>query len=190
MIALGILGSTRGTDLQAIMDAIHEKKLDAVIKLVVSNKKDAYILERASQHHCKALFVDSKDVSREEYDEMISTLMKNEQVDLIILIGYMRILSDTFVNDWQHKIINVHPSLLPDFAGGMDGHVHQQVLDAGRKETGCTVHLVTKDVDAGPILVQKKCDVLCDDTADTLKKRVQALEGQALIEAIHLLAGK
>jgi phosphoribosylglycinamide formyltransferase-1 len=190
MISLGILGSTRGTDMQAIIDAIQQKALCANIKIVLSNKKDAYILERARQHHLNAQFVDPRERSREAFDEIISDRLQAAQVNLIILIGYMRILSEGFVSKWQNKIINVHPSLLPDFAGGMDSNVHQQVLDAGAQETGCTVHIVTEKVDAGPILVQKKCEVFPHDTVETLKKRVQALEGQALIEAINLLAGK
>lgn len=190
MIALGILGSTRGTDMQAIIDAIQNKTLAAKINLVVSNKQNAFILERARQNNLKTLFVDPKDSSRENYDQIISDSMRENAVDLIVLIGYMRILSKAFVNDWQNKIINVHPSLLPDFAGGMDINVHQHVINAGRKETGCTVHRVTEDIDAGPILVQKKCEVMLDDTVETLKKRVQQLEGQALIEAINIIGGE
>lgn len=188
MISLAIMGSTRGTDMQAIIDAIQEKKLAAQIHLVISNKENAYILERARHYNLKTVFVDPKGITRESYDNRISSLMKDAKIDLIILIGYMRILSDGFVRDWQNKIINVHPSLLPAFAGGMDSDVHQQVLEAKVKETGCTVHIVTEKVDSGPIVVQKKCDVLQNDTVETLKKRVQALEGQALIEAITVLA--
>lgn len=189
-LSLGILGSTRGTDMQAIIDAIEQKSVAANINIVVSNKKDAYILERARQYNIKSLFVDPKDKIRETYDQILSDIMHAEQAELIVLIGYMRILSTQFVRDWQSKIINVHPSLLPQFAGGIDSNVHQQVLDAGVHETGCTVHIVTEKVDAGPILVQKKCEVLVDDTVETLKSRVQLLEGQALIEAITLLAGQ
>jgi phosphoribosylglycinamide formyltransferase-1 len=185
MISLGIMGSTRGTDMQAIIAAIQEKTLAARINLVVSNKKEAYILERARQHQLKEMFVDSAGTTRETYDQKISLLMQAEKVDLIILIGYMRILSEAFVKEWENKIINVHPSLLPDFAGGMDGDVHAKVLAAKVKQTGCTVHIVTKNVDAGPILVQKKCEVFANDTVETLKQRVQQLEGDALIEAIR-----
>ena len=184
MMSLGIMGSTRGTDMQAIIEAIQQKNLAASIDMVVSNKEEAYILERARQNSLKALFVDPKGMTRESYDQTISDIMRSINVDLIVLIGYMRILSDTFVKNWQNKIINVHPSLLPDFAGGMDRDVYACVLNAGVKETGCTVHLVTENVDAGPILIQKKCEVFSNDTVETLKKRVQALEGQALIEAI------
>lgn len=185
--SLGILGSTRGTALQKIFAKIAQNQLPAEVKLVVSNKKDAYILSRAEEHAIPALFLDPKGLSREAYDQKLSALFTEHAVDLIILIGYMRILSDEFVKTWHGKMINVHPSLLPAFAGGMDQAVHQAVLDAGVQESGCTVHYVTEEVDAGPILTQKKCPVLTNDTVETLKTRVQALEGDALVEAILLI---
>jgi len=182
---LGILGSTRGTDMLAIIAAIQQKRLSASIEIVVSNKADAVILERAKTHGLPTKFVNPQGLTRESYDNEISDLLRRNKVELIVLIGYMRILSAAFVADWRNKIINVHPSLLPAFAGGMDQDVHQAVLDAGIKETGCTVHYVTEEVDAGPILVQKRCDVLPDDSIESLRTRVQALEGEALIEAIR-----
>jgi phosphoribosylamine--glycine ligase len=185
--SLGILGSTRGTDLQAIIDAIEQKRLAAHLKVVVSNKENAYILERARKHELPAIFLDP---TQAEFETKLSEIFRRSAVDFIILIGYMRILSADFVKEWQHKIINVHPSLLPAFAGGMNQHVHQSVLESGEKKTGCTVHIVTEEVDAGPILVQKECDVLPGDTVETLKQRVQILEGDALIEAIQLLVDK
>lgn len=185
MSQLGILGSTRGTDLQAIIDAILQKTLEASIRVVISNNEDAYILERAKQHSLTAIFVNPKDVSRQAYDQKISHMLQAHDVDLVILIGYMRILSDEFVATWRNKLINIHPSLLPAFAGGIDQNVHQAVLDSGIKETGCTVHYVTEEVDAGPIIIQKKCSVLATDNIETLKARVQQLEGRALVEAIQ-----
>jgi len=187
MIRLGILGSTRGTSLQPIIDAIREQRLPASIESVISNKPDAFILQRAKEEGITAQFIDPKEKTREDYDKKISALFRACQVDLIVLIGYMRILSKDFVEEWRNKMINVHPSLLPAFAGGMDKNVHQAVLDSGVKETGCTVHYVTEAVDAGPVLVQKKCAVKADDTVDSLKKRVQQLEGEALIQAIESL---
>lgn len=184
---LAILGSTRGTDMLAIIAAIEQKRLHAKIEIVVSNKSDAGILQHATQHHLKTRFIDPKNTSRAEYDKTISALLRPLSIDLIVLIGYMRILSAEFVREWKNKIINIHPSLLPAFAGSMDHHVHQAVLNAGVEETGCTVHYVTENVDAGPILIQKKCAVLPSDTADTLKQRVQILEGEALVEAIMML---
>ena len=184
IIHLATLGSTRGTDLQAIIDAIESNELNAKIEIVISNKPDAYILERAKKHNLLTQFVENKNKTREEFDGEVIKILEKYPVDLIILIGYMRILSPEFVHHYQSKIINVHPSLLPAFAGGMDLNVHEEVVKAGVKETGCTVHLVDEGVDTGKILLQKKCAVEPNDTAETLKAKVQKLEGEALIEVI------
>lgn len=187
-IKLAILGSTRGTNLAAIMDAIASGKLDAEIKIVISNKADAFILERARNLGLRAEFIDPTGLSREAFDEKVSQRLRQASVDLIVLIGYMRILSAAFCAEWDKKIINIHPSLLPAFAGKMDLAVHAAVLAEGVPETGCTVHYVTADVDAGPILLQKKCVVQPGDSPEALKARVQQLEGAALVEAIAGLA--
>jgi phosphoribosylglycinamide formyltransferase 1 len=188
MIRLGILGSTRGTNLEALIEAIKRKRLSASVAIVVSNKPDAIILERAITHGLPGRFIDPTGLTREEYDQNVSSLLHQYAIDLIVLVGYMRILSDRFVMQWANKMINVHPSLLPAFAGKMDLDVHRAVLESGVKETGCTVHYVTQEVDAGPIILQTTCPVLSDDTPDMLKQRVQQLEGDALVEAIKLIS--
>jgi len=190
IIRLGILGSTRGTNMLAITAAIKKKQLAATIEIVISNKRDAIILERAATQQLPQQFVDATGLTREQYDHKVSTLLREAHVDLIVLIGYMRILSADFVRDWENKIINVHPSLLPDFAGMMDLHVHRAAIAAGVKESGCTVHYVTAEVDAGPIVLQKKCPVFADDTPERLKERVQQLEGAALVEAIGVMGSE
>ncbi len=184
-IHLAILGSTRGTNLQAIIEAIAEKKLDAVIDVVVSNKADSFILERAKARNIPTLCLDSTGKTREHYDRELLTAVQEYPIDLILLIGYMRILSPTFVRAYKNKILNVHPSLLPAFAGGMDMNVHEEVLKSGVKETGCTIHLVDEGVDTGKILLQKKCKVETDDTVETLKAKVQRLEGEAWVEVLN-----
>lgn len=181
---LGILGSTRGTHLAALVEAIQQQRLSATIEMVISNKPHTGILERAQSYGLFTQFIDPQGLTREQYDQQVSALLQQHTVDLIVLLGYMRILSGDFVTTWENKIINVHPSLLPAFAGKMDLDVHRAVLAAGVKETGCTVHFVTQDVDAGPILLQKKCPVYPGDTPEELKKRVQQLEGEAIIEAL------
>lgn len=188
MIRLGILGSTRGTNLDAIVTAINNKQLTAAIEIVISNKSTAPILERAKSHGLTAEFIDPADLTRAAFDAKISALLKYHAVDLVVLIGYMRILSAEFISVWTDKIINVHPSLLPAHAGKMDLDVHRAVIAAGEQETGCTVHFVTEQVDAGPILLQKKCRVQISDTAEELKDRVQKLEGLALVEAVRLFS--
>ncbi len=184
---IAILGSTRGTVLEAIINAIKDNTLSVEIGVVASNKSEAYILERARNHHLITEYVNPGNLSRDDYDEKLSSIFTSYQIDLIVLIGYMRLLSNAFVSHWRNKLINVHPSLLPAFAGGMDQSVHAAVLESGIKETGCTVHYVTEEVDAGPILMQKKCNVYSTDTIESLKSRVQELEGQALIEVIQKL---
>jgi phosphoribosylglycinamide formyltransferase 1 len=183
-INLIILGSTRGTDLQFIIDSIESGDLNAKINLVLSNKVDAYILERSKNHNLNTICIESKGKKRQEYDQILGDEIAKYDFDIIVLIGYMRILSDSFVDRFEDKIINVHPSLLPKFAGGMDCDVHEEVIKSGEKTTGCTVHMVSKLVDGGQILLQKTCEVLLSDTRDTLKARVQELEGKALVEVI------
>ncbi|HAU1150413.1 TPA: phosphoribosylglycinamide formyltransferase [Legionella pneumophila] len=190
MIRLGILGSTRGTNMLALVDAINEGILKTTIEIVISNKPDAIILEKAKLLGLNTQFVNPEGLNRIDFDKKVSDILINHQVDLVVLIGYMRILSADFVNKWNKRVINVHPSLLPAFAGKMDMDVHQAVLDSGLMETGCTIHYVTEEVDAGPIILQKKCPILEGDTPQTLKARVQQLEGIALIDAINLIALK
>ena len=187
MIRLGVLGSTRGTDLEAILSAINNKKLAAEVSVVISNRENAYILTRAKNHNVPSFFISHKDKSREEFDRDVTTILKQYNVELVLLIGFMRILSAEFCQAWRDRVLNVHPSLLPKYAGGMDMNVHEEVLKNGDHETGCTIHFVTETVDGGPVLVQKRCTVETNETMATLKLKVQALEGGAFIEAIQLI---
>jgi phosphoribosylglycinamide formyltransferase-1 len=187
MTRLGVLGSTRGTDLEAILSAINNKKLAAEVSVVISNREKAYILTRAKNHKVPSFFISHKDKSREEFDRNVTTILKQYKVELVLLIGFMRILSAEFCQAWRDRVLNVHPSLLPKYAGGMDMNVHEEVLKNGDHETGCTIHFVTETVDDGPVLVQKRCTVETNETMATLKLKVQALEGGAFIEAIQLI---
>ena len=189
MIKIGVLGSTRGTDLQAVIDSINKKELVAEVAVVISNKKGAYILKRAEQNKIPSVFLSHKGLKRKVFDRKITNILKKNSVELILLIGFMRVLSSGFCQEWRDRLINVHPSLLPKYAGGMDSSVHEEVIKNGEKETGCTIHFVTEDVDGGPILIQKKCRVDDDDTVETLKAKVQQLEGIAFIESIKLIQG-
>ena len=190
MIRLGVLGSTKGTDLQAILDAIQNHALDAEVVVVVSNRKKSFILERARHHNIPDVFVSQKGKTRDEFDREITAALLQHNADLVLLVGFMRILSAEFCRKWQDRILNVHPSLLPKYAGGMDTNVHEEVLRNGDMETGCTIHFVTEEVDAGPILIQRKCAVTGEDTVESLKTKVQQLEGMAFIEAIEMIANK
>jgi len=189
MIKIGVLGSTRGTDLQAVIDSINNKELVAEVAVVISNKKGAYILKRAEENKIPSVFLSHKGLKRKEFDRKITNILKKNSVELILLIGFMRVLSSDFCQEWRDRLINVHPSLLPKYAGGMDSSIHEEVIKNGEKETGCTIHFVTEDVDGGPILIQKKCRVDDDDTVETLKAKVQQLEGIAFIESIKLIQG-
>lgn len=191
MFRIGVLASTKGTDLQAIIDEMKAGKMEGIeLSVVISNKKDAYAIERAQSQGYKAIFVDPKNLTREEFDEKVADILDENKVDLVVLIGYMRILSPNFIKRFSHKIINVHPALIPKFSGKnfFGANVHSAVLSAGEKETGMTIHYVDEEVDSGEIIVQKKCEVLPADTAETLKERVQALEKKWYPEIIRQLA--
>jgi formyltetrahydrofolate-dependent phosphoribosylglycinamide formyltransferase len=185
MIRLGVLGSTNGTDLQVILESVKAKKINAIVNVVISNKRNAYILKRGQNHGLPSIFINHKDKKRESFDSELTSTLEKYNVEYILLIGFMRILSSTFCKRWRHKIINVHPSLLPKYSGGMDMNIHEQVIKNGDKESGCTIHFVTEELDRGPILIQKKCKVNTNETPETLKVKVQGLEGIAFIEAIN-----
>ena len=184
-LKVGVLGSTRGTALQGILDAIAAGSIDAEIVLVVSDKQHAPILERAAKYGVRGLFLSPAGLKREAYDEQVSEALHEAGAELVLLIGYMRIVSAKFVGTWHGRLLNVHPSLLPAFGGLMNQKVHEAVLVAGVSETGCTIHQVTEDVDGGPIVLQKRCAVLPGDTAEMLKDRVQALEQAAFVEVLQ-----
>ncbi|MBA64478.1 MAG: phosphoribosylglycinamide formyltransferase [Candidatus Marinimicrobia bacterium] len=190
MIRLGVLGSTNGTDLQAILDAIELKQLKSKLATVISNNKKAFILKRAEKYRIPSYYISHKNIDRETFDRKVTEILIEHKVDLVLLIGFMRILSKSFCQEWRGKILNVHPSLLPKYAGGMDTNVHEEVLKNKDDETGCTIHFVTDEVDGGPIFIQKKCSVDPKDTIKSLKTKVQKLEGEAFLEAIPLFENK
>lgn len=184
-LRIAVLGSTRGTDLQAIIDAIENGALHADLKLVVSNRKDAFILERAAKYN--PVYIPSAKRTRAAFESDVCTeIEKVGGVDLILCIGFMRILTAAFVQRFPNRILNVHPSLLPDFAGGMDGDVHAEVIKAGKTESGCTIHIIDAGVDTGPIILQKRCAVDAGETPETLKSKVQLLEQKAFLDAIAM----
>ena len=188
MIRLGVLASTKGSDMQGIIDAIEAKKLDAEIAVVISDKEDAYALERARKHNLKAVFLDTKGKNKEEYDKGIDSILTEEGVELVLLIGYMKLISPWFVKKWLNKVMNIHPSLLPAYAGGMDLNVHEEVLKRGCKITGPSLIFIDEGADTGPIILQKALPVEDDDTPESLKSKVQVAEVELLLEGIKLFA--
>jgi len=194
-INLAIFASTNGTDLQAIIDAIKSGQFTGVdLKFVLSNKKDCYALERSRQAGFKTIFINPRDSegklkSREEFDQECLQACREYKIDLIILIGYMRIISKILVKAYPERIMNIHPSLLPKYPG-MDLDVHQEVLKNKEKESGCTLHWVTEELDAGPIIIQEKVPVEADETVESLKAKVQAKEQEVILRGIEMVRDK
>ena len=188
MKKLGILLSGRGSNFEAIADSVDAGKIPAEIAIVVSNKPTARGLERARERGLEAECIPSKGLEREEYDGQVVQLLKEKQVDLVCLAGFMRLLSAHFVSEFPNRILNIHPSLLPSFPGLEAQH---QALEHGVKFSGCTVHFVDEHLDAGPILIQAAVPILNEDTEDTLSARILAEEPRIYTEAINLvLSGK
>jgi len=185
-LRIGVLASTRGTDMQALIDAIDEGRLDAEISVVISNKMDAPCLERAQKAGLEAVFIDPKGKERCDYDEEVMECLTSHGVELVVMVGYMRILSDNFIESYRNRIMNVHPSLLPAFGGGMDKDVHREVLDYGCKVTGCTIHFADETPDGGPIIAQECIRIEESDTVETLKEKVQAAEMRQYVRAVDL----
>ena len=185
-VHVGVLGSTRGTALQGVLDALAADELPGVeLALVIADKPAAYLLERASDAGVDNIFLNPAGLEREIFDAEVTRAFEEAGVELILMIGYMRIVSREFIEDWRGRLLNVHPSLLPAFAGLMNRRVHEAVLASGVHETGCTVHQVTEEVDAGPIVLQLRCPVLEGDTVESLKDRVQALEQRAFVQVLR-----
>ena len=183
---IGILVSGRGTNLQAIIDAIENGALNADIAVVLSNKKDAPALERAQKKGIETACLDPKQfASKKEYDLALAGELKNRRVDLVCLAGYMRILNPEFIGMFPNKIINIHPSLLPAFPG-LD--VQQKAIDYGVKFSGCTVHFVNEEVDGGPIILQAVVPVHPSDDAETLSERILIQEHLIYPRAIQMIA--
>ena len=188
-LKIGVLGSTRGTDLEGVIKAIKEGKLQAEVVVVISDRKGAYILERARKYGIEAVYISPREFSsRENFDRKVSQLLREREVEIVLLIGYMRILSPSFVKEWKNRIMNIHPSLLPAFAGGMDLNVHEEVIKRGVKITGCTLHFVDEGADTGPIILQKAVEVDEEETPETLKAKVQRAEQEIIVEGLNLFS--
>lgn len=185
-LRVGVLVSGRGSNLQAIIDASEAGKIDAAVVVVVSDKADAYALERAKKHNIPPVFVDPKaHATREAFDEAVMAVLAQHQVELVCLAGFMRILTPLFTQRYRHRIMNIHPALLPSFPGL---HGQRQALLHGVKFSGCTVHFADEGVDTGPIIIQAVVPVFDDDTEETLATRILKYEHQIYPRAIQLCA--
>lgn len=182
---LVVLISGRGSNLKAILEAIKSGKINAKVSLVLSNKKDAKGLEIAKEYGIKTKFIDTSFFeTRRGYDIYIAELIKKENPDFVVLAGYMRILLDEFIDAFEGKIVNIHPSLVPAFQGK---NAQKQALDYGSLITGCSVHFVTKELDNGPVIVQAVVPVLPDDTEESLSNRILEYEHKIYPQAIKWL---
>jgi len=176
---IAVLISGSGTNLQSIID----KQDNYKVSVVVSNKQDAYGLERAKKAGIPAIFIDHKGLEREEHEKKIVEVLDKHNIDLIVLAGYMRILSPFFVKKYKERLINIHPALLPSFAG-TDGY--GDAWKYGVKVSGCTVHFVDQGVDTGPIILQRVNEIKENDTLESFKQRGLKIEHEALPQAIKL----
>jgi len=184
MRRLGIVLSGRGSNFEAIADRIAEGSLDADIAVVIANRPEARGLDVARQRGLNAVCLPSKGLDRDVYDRQLVEELKKHQVELVCLAGFMRLLSAYFVREYPHRILNIHPSLLPAFPG-LDAQY--QDIEHGVKITGCTVHFVDEHLDAGPIILQAAVAVLDDDTVDSLSARILKEEHRIYSEAIQLV---
>lgn len=188
MFKIAVLISGGGTNLQSIIDSIENKYLNCSIEFVISDREDAYGIERAKKHNIKTYVLNRKEFGDKLSDKILEIV--DGKVDLIVLAGYLSILKGNILVKFKNRIINIHPSLIPSFCGsGMYGiKVHEKALEYGVKITGCTVHFVDEGTDTGKIILQKAVEVMDDDTPEILQKRVLVQEHKALPEAIKLLS--
>lgn len=189
-LRVAVLASGRGSNLQAIIDAIEAGQVQAQIVAVLSNKREAVALERARKHGLTDIFVDPKPFagrpdSREVYDRALLEILQQQDVELVLLAGYMKIVTAVLVNAYANRMMNIHPSLLPSFPG-LD--VQKKAIDWGCKLAGCTVHFVTEGVDEGPIIIQAAVPILDADTSETLAARILLQEHKIYPRAVQLFA--
>ncbi len=186
LLRIGVLASGGGTNLQSIIDRCADGSLAAEIAVVISNNPDAGALDRASKAGVPTLCINHRHFSRrEEFDHAVIKALQDAGVELVVLAGFMRIITQTFLDAFAERVINIHPALLPAFPGR---HVQQQALDYGARFSGCTVHFVDGGVDTGPIIMQAVVPILADDDADSLAARILEQEHKIYPRVIQLIA--
>ena len=191
-VKIGVLISGSGSNLQSLIDNIENGNINGKITVVISNKKDAYGLERAKQKNIDAIYVNYKNYeSFDKFNDAIIEELKSHGVELVVLAGYLKILTSKFIEEYRNRIINIHPSLIPSFCGkGYYGiKVHEEAVKYGVKLSGATVHFVDEGADTGPIIIQEAVEVDCDHTADSLQQRVLKIEHKILPLAVKYYCG-
>jgi phosphoribosylglycinamide formyltransferase-1 len=182
-LRVGVLASGSGTDLQSIIDASEECWINAEVVCVISDREDAFALQRAKNYTINAYFVNPKGKDTIDFDRGIDRILEKNNVELVVGAGYMRVLSSCFVKKWYGKLINIHPALLPSFKG-INGQ--KDAIDYGVKITGCTTHFIDEDIDHGPIILQAAVKSMQEDNRDILAKRILEVEHQILPRTIDL----
>lgn len=185
---IGVLISGGGTNLQAIIDGVNKGSIAGNVKLIISDNEDAYGLTRGKEAGIESIYINPQGQDTRSYSKLLIDEFQSRNIDLIVLAGFLKILSKEFVEAYPNRIINIHPSLIPAFSGkGFYGEkVHKAVLDYGVKYTGATVHFVDEDADTGPIILQDIVKVDPDDTVNSLKEKVLKIEHRLLVEAVKL----
>lgn len=185
---IAVLISGGGTNLQSIIYGTESGEINGKISVIISNRKDAYGLTRGENHDIKSIYLPGVGISQEEYDEKLLKILEAEEIDLIVLAGFLKILGNKFIRAYENKIINIHPSLIPSFCGdGFYGlKVHEKALEYGVKVSGATTHFVNEVADAGPIIMQASVEVLDDDTPEELQNRILKIEHGILVESVKL----
>ena len=182
---VAVLASGRGSNFQSILDASERGKLpNCKIKLLIVNKKEAYAIKRAKKHNVPYYIIESKNKKRKEFDLEMLEILKSNQIEIVVLAGFMRILSKQFISEYKDKIINIHPSLLPKFPGP---HAHRDAIKAKVKISGCTVHFVDEGVDTGPIIMQETVSVDKDDDERTLSEKILPIEHKMYPKVLDLI---
>ncbi len=185
-LSLGVLVSGSGSNLQAILDAISRGELSAEVRVVLCNRPGAYALTRAKNAGIRAVCLDHKSFpSREDFDTEMLSVLKDAGVEWVALAGFMRVLSKGFLDAFKHRVVNIHPSLLPAFPGV---NAQKQAFDYGVRVAGCTVHFVDDGVDTGPIISQRAVPVHEDDTVESLRDRILEQEHKAFVEALRFIS--
>ena len=185
---VAVLASGRGSNFQSIIDAAKKGNLpNANVKLLIVNKTRAHAIERAKKYNIPHYIIESKNKKRKDFDSEMLNVLKKNKIDIVVLAGFMRILSPFFVKKYKNKIINIHPSLLPLFPGA---HAHRDVIEAGVTKSGCTVHFVDEGVDTGPIILQESLVISPQETEETLAKKILTLEHKIFPKALNLLSSQ
>ena len=182
---VGVMASGRGSNFQAILKELNKGNLpDVEISHLIVNKKSAEVIKIAKEHNVPCSIIESKNKNRTEFEKEVKHIFEEKNIEIIVLAGFMRILSSNFVNEYKYKIINIHPSLLPAFPGA---HAHRDVIKSGVKKSGCTVHFVDEGVDSGPIIMQASINLEKGETEDSLSKKILIKEHQIFPKVLQLL---